>query len=92
MLRCCHPAGAGEFAPCYASVLVAGQGLETAVSDLEQEAVVCPCVTAWCKSCKRSALCVEDRSLFPCPSAHLAHSIAVHRMVEGTLSLTDPVE
>lgn len=82
MPLCCSPA---DLTPCYASVLVAGHDLERAVDRLESQGPICPCVTVWCTACKCVALDVSDRDSFPCDSAHLAHAIAVHRAVEGTL-------
>ena len=88
MPRCCEGVP-GEFEPCYASVLVAGLGLKSAVEDLEESQLICPCVTAWCGVCKRVSLTVNDRGLFPCPSAQLAHALAFKAHVEETLLLAD---
>ena len=81
MPLCCSPA---DLAPSYASVLVVGHDLERAVENLQADSPICPCVTVWCGACKRLAVDVSDRHLFPCASAHLAHAIAVHRAVEET--------
>ncbi len=88
MPRCCDGVE-DEFRPCYASVLVAGHDVRAAVEDAERDQAICPCVTVWCNRCKRVALSVADRKLFPCASAHLAHALAVRRMVEETLGLAE---
>jgi hypothetical protein len=86
MPRCCDPA-ADDFAPCYASVLVAGKdGLRAAVENLEQCAPICPCVTAWCPACRRVAALTYTRGSFLTSSAHLAHALVVHANVERTLA------
>jgi hypothetical protein len=84
-LRCCDPTFE-DFKPCYASVLVTGrEGLLAAVERLEQCSPICPCVTAWCPSCRRVAALTSTRGRFPTPSAHLAHALVVHANVERTL-------
>ncbi len=88
MPRCCD-AIAGEFEPCYASVLVAGHDLRSAVETAEESEPICPCVTAWCARCKRASFTVVDRALFPRPSAHLAHSLALRALVEQTLAYAE---
>lgn len=88
MPRCCEGSSA-DFEPCYASVLVAGPDLKSAVLDLEESQPICPCVTVWCGACQRVSLTVKDRRLFSTPSAHLAHALAFHRQVEETLGLAD---
>lgn len=86
MPLCC---AAPDYAPCYASVLVAGHDLRSAVEALETEHRICPCVTVWCSACKRVTVDVTEAGEFPCPSAHLAHALAVRRMVEETLESSD---
>ena len=88
MFRCCHGTP-DDLSPCYASVLVAGPDLRAAVEEAEEDSQICPCVTAWCGACKRSALLVGDRGLFPCASAQLAHALAFRRQVEDTLRHAD---
>ena len=85
MPRCCSPV---SLAPCYASVLVAGAGLQAAVEALEA-APLCPCVTAWCARCERVALLSPPSLLaqFPCHSAYVAHQIVARERVEATLRL-----
>jgi len=85
MPRCCD-ATPEDFAPCYASVLVAGpEGLAAAVGRLEQDAPICPCVTAWCPTCRRVAALTSTRGNFPTSSAHLAHALVLHANLERTL-------
>lgn len=91
MHRCCDPT-AYELRPCYASVLVAGHDLGGALEKLEEESIISPCVTSWCSACRRVSLLVQDAGLFPTPSAHLAHSLAVHRMAEEFLRVADENE
>jgi hypothetical protein len=76
MPRCCHKIE-GEFTPSYASVLVAGLDLATAVQALEAS-IICPCVTTWCSDCYQVSLLTTDMPLFPSPSAYYAHMLALH--------------
>ena len=87
MPRCCDPTP-DDLKPCYASVLVAGSDLDfkNAVDDMELEHPICPCVTGWCRACKRVSTLVGTRHLFPCPSAHLAHALVLRAMVEKSLA------
>lgn len=88
MPRCCD-ATSDDFAPCYASVLVVGSAtdaLRAAVERMEESSPISPCVTAWCSKCLRVATITSTRARFLAPSAHLAHSLVVHEMVERTLS------
>jgi hypothetical protein len=80
MPRCCV-AHKDEFAPCYASVLVAGANLKEAVAAVEG-ATICPCVTTWCPDCFRVSLLTADMGLFPCPSAYYAHMIRLHARMQ----------
>lgn len=89
MPRCCRPL-ADDFAPSYASALVAGpaaEDLQRAVESLESERSICPCVTAWCPECKRVSCVVQGRRSFPTPSAFFAHALAAHAAIEATLRL-----
>ena len=76
--RCCHSLPDG-FAPCYASVLMAGsadpESLRLAVEHMETKLV--PCVTTWCDKCKRCSALPPANDL-PHPSEHYAHMLAVH--------------
>ena len=76
MARCCVPV-ADEFAPCYASVLVAPD-LKGAVSEIENGPLLSS-ITAWCSVCKAPYLLTGALPLFPTPSAHHAHVIAMSR-------------
>jgi hypothetical protein len=76
MPRCCTPI-ANEFAPCYASVVVA-PNIKEAVGALEQ-APLQASVTAWCSTCKAPYLLTGALDMFPCPSAHHAHLIVLSR-------------
>ena len=81
MCRLCHP-DPNEFAPSYASVLVAGHELQSMVEHAEAELV--PCFTAWCGTHHRIAwLAGADRKLFPTPSAHHAHKLALLARLEA---------
>jgi hypothetical protein len=76
MPRCCH-AIPGEFAPCYASVLVHGgdpEALRAAVRDLEGQHIT-SCFTAWCSSCRGTYMLTSGMDAFPCPSAHHTHQL-----------------
>jgi|GEM_PF-1749190 len=86
MPRCCDSTP-DDFAPCYASVLVAGDAsdLKRVVDDMEWEARISPCVTGWCSKCKRVSTLVTTRHLFPCPSAHLAHALILRARVEHSI-------
>jgi hypothetical protein len=88
MPRCCDP-DSGDFTPCYASVLVAGLDMKSEAERIEQDSPICPCVTAWCDTCKRSSLIVQDRHLFPCASAHMAHALALYKQIEETFEKID---
>jgi hypothetical protein len=86
MPRCCDATSEDDFAPCYASVLVAGKdGLRAAIENLEQSAPICPCVTAWCPSCRRVAALTSTRGGFLTPSAHFAHALVLQANLERTL-------
>ena len=74
MPRCCTPIP-NEFTPCYASVLVA-PNLRQAVEDVES-APLTSCVTSWCSRCQRTYLLTPAVALFPLPSAHHAHVLAM---------------
>lgn len=76
MPRCCT-AIAGEFAPSYASVLVAND-LEEAVKELENGKLK-PCITAWCSACRAPYLITNSIEFFASPSAHHAHMITLGR-------------
>ena len=73
MPRCCNKIS-GEFAPCYASVLVGD--LERKVDSLEK-APIAPCLTAWCSTCHTAYLITSALPVFPCPSAHHAHMVVL---------------
>jgi hypothetical protein len=79
MPRCCHKIEA-EFAPSYASVLVAGENLQAAVHALEQQ-TICPCVTTWCPKCFGVGLLTTDMHHFKCPSAYYAHMLVLHERI-----------
>jgi hypothetical protein len=82
MPRCCTQIE-GEFAPCYASVLVASD-LKNAVRSLEQ-APLQASVTAWCPVCKGPYLLTGALDMFPTPAAHHAHMIILsQRMLSRT--------
>jgi len=89
MPRCCQP-DPSEFEPSYASVLVSGTAspalLRDLVEDLEQTSPICPCVTGWCSACRRVSLLVSSRGAFPCPSAHVAHCLALRARLESCLN------
>ncbi len=74
MPRCCS-AIPDEFAPSYASVLVAPD-LRQAVRELEGGKLV-PCVTAWCSACQAPYLITVSLDAFPSPSAHHAHMLTL---------------
>ncbi len=74
MPRCCD-AIPGEFAPSYASILMA-KDLEKAVGELENGKLI-PCVTAWCNVCRAPYLITLSVPLFKSPSAHHAHMLAL---------------
>jgi hypothetical protein len=86
MPRCCpDQAIPNEFAPCYASVLMHGDDLRTAVEDVECRQGLASCFTARCASCRRNYLLTPDLALFPTPSAHHTHKLALlaHLRAEG---------
>jgi hypothetical protein len=76
MPRCCD-AIPGEFAPSYASVLVASD-LQAAVRELEAEKLR-PCITAWCSNCRAPYLITASLNSFEYPSAHHAHMLVLAR-------------
>ena len=77
MPRCCQPI-ASEFQPCYASVLMHGtDGLTAAVEDVEQRQTITSCFTARCARCRQNYLLTPDLALFPTPSAHHTHKLAL---------------
>lgn len=89
MPRCCNGLP-GEFQPTYASALVAGPSagdLEKAVRAMEDDSPICPCVTAWCGSCKRVSCVTAGRELFAAPSAYYAHCLVAHGMFQETFRL-----
>ena len=63
-----------EFKPSYASVVLGD--LEAKVARVEQGPLL-PCVTAWCSRCRAPYLLTSALALFPCPSAHHAHMVAL---------------
>lgn len=80
MLRCCQP-HPDDFAPCYASVLLAPPDSLRGEVERVERAGLCHCVTAWCDRCARSALIVQAAPDFPSRSAHHAHLLALwHRL------------
>ena len=87
MPRCCDPAD-DDFEPSYASVLVAGGGdcLRRKIQSIEEDELICPCVTGWCPGCKRVSALVAGRDLFPRPSAYYAHAMVLRERLEGTLA------
>lgn len=77
MPRCCEPIP-DEFQPCYASVLMHGtDNLKTAVEEVEQRQAITSCFTARCARCRRNYLLTPDLALFPTPSAHHTHKLAL---------------
>lgn len=76
MPRCCETIE-NEFAPSYASVLVAGGDLESAVNALERR-TICHCVTSWCPKCFRVGILTTDMHHFNTPSAYYAHMLVLH--------------
>lgn len=76
--RCCAR-DAGEFAPCYASVLAFGlDGLEAAVKGVEDnKGGLVSCFTAWCTTCRGGYLLTTDLADFPTPSAHHTHKLVL---------------
>jgi hypothetical protein len=93
MPRCCDPAPE-EFAPCYASVLVAGGSgcqLRDAVEDMENASAISPCATAWCPTCRRISTITSTRGRFPTASAHLAHVLVARSAMERTMALANPL-
>ena len=76
MPRCCEER-ADEFKGCYASVLVAGEDLGSAVKSLESQSIW-PCVTTWCPDCFQVSMLTTDMHLFPTPSAYYAHMLVHH--------------
>lgn len=90
MPRCCSGSPA-DFQPSYASALVAGPSagdLERAVRAMEDDAPICPCVTAWCPACKRVSCVTATRGLFAAPSAYYAHCLVAHGRFQETFQLT----
>jgi len=79
MPRCCLAESREEqFRASYASVLVAGDGLEAAVQEMEA-AQICPCVTSWCTCCYQVSLLTSDLRSFQSPSAYYAHMLVQWR-------------
>ena len=78
MPRCCTPV-AEEFAPCYASVVVAPD-LQQAVDKLEGGPLQSS-ITAWCTKCQAPYLLTGALGMFPSPSAHHAHMVALSRRI-----------
>lgn len=76
MPRCCN-AIPNEFAPSYASVLVA-KDLQAAVEAVESGKLK-PCITAWCSACQAPYLITNSIGAFKSPSAHHAHMITLGR-------------
>ena len=88
MPRCCDPSP-DDFAPCYASVLVAGGSdcqLRDAVEAMESSSAICPCATAWCPRCRRVSAITSTRGRFPTASAHLAHVLVARSAMEKTMA------
>lgn len=85
MPRCCHRI-AEEFAPSYASVVVAPD-LKGAVEAVEQGPLQSS-ITAWCSACKAPYLLTEALGMFPSPSAHHAHMIVMSRRLRAPVSLS----
>ena len=79
MPRCCT-AIPGEFTPSYASILMAGD-LQGAVRELENGKLT-PCITAWCRACQAPYLITSSMGLFPSPSAHHAHMLALAKKIQ----------
>lgn len=79
MPRCCT-AIPNEFAPSYASILVAGD-LKNAVNELEGGKLT-PCITAWCNSCQAPYLITSSMGLFLSPSAHHAHMLTLAKKMK----------
>lgn len=73
MPRCCTPIP-DEFTPSYASVLVGD--LQSKITAIEASPLS-PCLTAWCQGCSRPYLLTTSLHLFPRPSAHHAHMVAL---------------
>lgn len=72
----CHAPPEDEFAPSYASVVFAGDNLQSLVTQAETQGLR-PCFTAWCSSCRRVYFLASDLRLFASPSAHHAHKLAL---------------
>lgn len=91
MPRCCD-SSPSDFAPCYASVLVAGEPsrLPTVVEDMESDSRICPCVTGWCRDCKRVSTLTVGTYFFPCRSAYFAHALVLHAKLEESLAHLGP--
>ena len=85
MTRCCSP-DPRDFEQSYASVLVAGLDLRSAVEDMEGLGPLCPCVTAWCGKCRRVSTVVRCRADFPVPSAFFAHALASRAALEAVFA------
>lgn len=69
----------GVLAPCYASVLAHGpgvEGLRDAVRALEAQPIA-PSFTAWCSRCDRVYMLATCADRFPCLSAHHTHQLAL---------------
>jgi hypothetical protein len=89
MLRCCHPGSSTDFRPSYASALVAPDepSLKRAVEKMEASSPICPCVTAWCKRCKKVSTIVTDLRRFQEPSAFYAHALVSRQAFEETFGM-----
>lgn len=75
-----------EFAPCYASVLVAPQeqDLRALVEDLEKN--IYHSFTARCQRCHKPCLITREMLSFPCISAHHVHqAMQIQRLREFDL-------
>lgn len=83
MCRLCRP-HPDDFAPSYASVLVAGPDLRGMIEQAEGQ--LSPCFTAWCAAHRRIAWIADaDRALFPAPSAHHAHKLVLLARLKADL-------
>lgn len=83
MPRCCNRI-ADEFAPSYASVVVAPD-LQSAVEAVEQGPLQSS-ITAWCSKCKAPYLLTGSLDMFPCPSAHHAHMLVMSSRLHAMVS------
>lgn len=83
MPRCCNRIK-DEFAPSYASVVVAPD-LKNAIEAMEQGPLQSS-ITAWCSVCKAPYLLTDALDMFPSPSAHHAHMLVMSRRMRATVS------